>query len=169
MDAVSTKPRTRRSMRVATIFTGVAACTAGVTHVAHAQDIRPAPRVGPGSIRSVTSCAHRGIDHEWLHVSTVSNTTVLGEALTTWVSDCFGYFGTFLYPRGTGISGECGGNNSGYLWGSNGAGGTWGRQFFQGTGYARFHEPHLSSVSIFGWKGTDTCGQAPNWGKQVAG
>jgi hypothetical protein len=36
MDAASSKLRPRKSMRVATIFTGVAAVTVGVTQVANA-------------------------------------------------------------------------------------------------------------------------------------
>ena len=59
MKAVSTKPR--RSMRVATVFTGIAACTAGVTQVANAQDARPMGRAS-GSIREYTECGIHGVD-----------------------------------------------------------------------------------------------------------
>jgi hypothetical protein len=42
MDAAGSKSRTRKLMRVATTFTGVAACTAGMVQVANAQDFTQA-------------------------------------------------------------------------------------------------------------------------------
>lgn len=73
MDAAGGKSSTRKSMRVATIFTGVAACTAGMVQVANAQDVaqaavkhvgraaRPAGRIA-GSIRSAVACGYEGTD-----------------------------------------------------------------------------------------------------------
>ena len=88
MNEASSKSRSRRSMRVATIFTGVTACTFGAaTQVANAQDAahtavtHPATRAGfaipaggrsYGSIRMAYGCGAAGIDHQWLHVSTTS-------------------------------------------------------------------------------------------------
>ena len=129
MDAARTKSRPRRSMRVATIFTGVAAATVGMTQVANAQDaahpaakqaskhigrsIRPAGRYD-GSIRVVSGCHEHGTDKNWLHLSTGYYTT--GNTQTSW---CYGYKGAYESPPGVGVNRECGGNNHGYLAGTN--------------------------------------------------
>jgi hypothetical protein len=164
-------------MRVATIFTGVAACTAGLTHAANAQDIRPAipgvPAVPAGTIsgniKSVASCGSRGIDRTWLHVSTVSNFSVLAVPETRWMSDCFGNAGQYKWPRGTGIVAECGGNNYGFLSGATASENWWWTSFGPGTTYRTLNKAHLSYVFISRWAGTDTCKEAPNFDKEIAG
>jgi hypothetical protein len=70
MNAASSKSMPRRAMRVATIFTGVAACTVGVTQAAHAQGIGPGTAARPaashtGSIRISNLCAFNGRDKNW--------------------------------------------------------------------------------------------------------
>jgi hypothetical protein len=75
MDASSTKKKPRRTLRVATIFTGVAACTAGVTQAANAGTVS-------GNIKYVASCGSKGIDRTWLHVSAKSNFSELGVPVT---------------------------------------------------------------------------------------
>jgi hypothetical protein len=172
MDTTSSKPRRRKTMRVATIFTGVAATTAGVMQVAHAQDIRPAGtqdiRPGhaalpagrlSGSIRSAPTCGDRGIDKNWLHVST---TFYIGLSFD-YTSVCFGFRGTFQSPPDTGVRAECGGNNHGFLLGVNG-----GRSksflFGPGTTYHRLSWSHLYTVAINSWTGADACPRAPDFG-----
>jgi hypothetical protein len=107
-------------MRVATIFTGVAAATVGVTQVANAQDaahpaakqtskhigraMRPASAIF-GSIRSAAHCALSGTDKTWLHVSTI---TYFSDGYG-YTSLCFGFKGIFDSPLFTGIRAECGG------------------------------------------------------------
>lgn len=171
MDAVSAKKRPRRAMRVATIFTGVAACTIGVTQVANAQDMRPAVPAGTiqGNIKSVASCGSRGIDGTWLHVSTVSNFSVLAEPVTRWMSDCFGNSGWYQGPRGTGMVAQCGGNNYGNLSGATASGKWWSVAFGPGTTYRTLNKAHLSNVFISKWHGTDKCPEAPNFDKEIAG
>jgi hypothetical protein len=170
MDAASSKSRPRKMMRVATIFTGVAAATAGVTQVANAQEIRPAGahdiRPGhaarpagrvSGSIRYNEACGNQSIDKTWLHVST--NT---GSSILPYQSYCFGFKGTYVSPPGIGVNYECGGNNHGYLIGVNG-GRSKSFHFGPGTGYATLKWSHLYELWINSWTGTDTCGKPPNW------
>jgi hypothetical protein len=145
-------------MRVATVFTGVAAATVGVTQVANAA-IRPAGRYA-GSIREASNCGERGIDKAWLHVSTTS----YGDLVTLYVSDCFGFKGTWLSPPNTGINAECGGGNFGYLIGRYDKGGSWVANFGPATTYHKLSKSHLSTVAIDSWSGNDTCGKAPRWG-----
>jgi hypothetical protein len=173
MTAASSKSRPRKSMRVATIFTGVAAATIGMTQVAQAQEtahpaarptprnngrfVRPAERVS-GSIRQDSDCANRGIDKNWLHVST--NTSF---SENPYQSICFGFRGMSVSPPYIGINAECGGNNHGYLAGLAANGRSWFSSFGPGTTYRKLVEPHLNEVYIRSWTGTDACGKPPNW------
>jgi hypothetical protein len=172
MDAASSTSRPRRLMRVATIFTGVAAATAGVTQVANAQGIRPAGTQGIrpgnaarpdgaiyGSIRSALSCGHNGSHKTWLHVSTTSYFF----AAHYYRSICFGNKGDFESPPYTGIRAECGGNNHGSLLGTNG-GHSKIFAFGPGTTYHALGWSHLYTVAINSWTGNDTCPQIPNYG-----
>jgi hypothetical protein len=177
MNAGSRKPR--KSMRVATIFTGVAACTVGLTQVANAQDLthaaaKPASKqvrntLHPdniGSIRDASACGARGVDRTWLHVST---NFLLGESrggspnYTYVTSVCFGFKGAYSSPPGIGINAECGGNNHGWLGGVNGGESVF-AQFGAGTTYRNLYWSHLYAVDISGWNGNDTCPEAPNYG-----
>jgi hypothetical protein len=174
MDAASSKSRPRNSMRVATIFTGVAACTAGMTQVANAQEAaHPAARntsrhIGRdiadgrsyGSIRLSYACGAQGIDKPWLHVSTTSYNSY-GYIYT---SICFGYKGLWNSPPYTGIRAECGGNNHGLLVGVTAAGRKWSAGFGPGTTYRTLNEAHLDGVFINSWTGHDTCPIAPDYG-----
>lgn len=178
MNAGSSKPR--KTMRVATIFTGVAAATAGMTQVANAQevahhDVRPSSKhVGRtfrpaaaaltnGSIRDASVCGARGVDHTWLHVST---NFLLGQSrggspnYTYVTSVCFGFKGTYSSPPGIGINAECGGNNHGWLAGSKN-GHTASVLFGAGTTYRNLSWSHLWALHISGWTGNDTCPEAP--------
>jgi hypothetical protein len=91
MHTARSKSRPSKAMRVATIFTGVAACTVGMTPAAHAQGIRPETAARPashtGSIRISNLCAFNGRDKNWLHVSTTS----YNDEGYQYVSMCFGY------------------------------------------------------------------------------
>jgi len=154
MNAVSSKPK--RSMRVATIFTGIAACTAGMAYGGTAQaatthttvkhtskhiglTVKPAYR-SSGSIREVTSCG----SNTWLHVMSEDN----------YGSFCFGFRGTSIPTNETGMYAQCGGNNHGWL--SSYRGDRY-VTFGVGTTYRTLSWPHLSRVHISGWKGGDTC------------
>jgi len=175
MDAAGSKSRPRRSMRVATIFTGVAACTVGTaTQVAYAQDAghtaaRLTPRHGArtmdsrsyGSIRLAYECGVNGVDKTWLHVST---TIDIGPDVYEYTSICFGYFGLWNSPPYTGIRAECGGNNYGLLVGVTGAGRKWSAPYGPGTTYRTLNEAHLNAVFINSWAGGDKCPIAPDFG-----
>jgi hypothetical protein len=168
MDAASSKPRSRsrsrKSMRVATLFTGVAACTLGTaTQVAHAQDAAPTVPAGKsyGSIRYSQNCGNQGIDKTWLHVSTNNSSPYASQIPYT--SFCFGYKGLWGSPPGIGINYECGGNNHGLLVGVTAAGRKWSTGFGPGTTYRTLHEAHLDGVFINSWTGDDKCPKPPNW------
>jgi hypothetical protein len=170
MDAASSRPRSRRSMRVATIFTGVAACTFGAaTQVANAQEAIPhaaghaAQGIGRampdskvyGSIRYVPICGYRGSRRTWLHYETYQSYYLPD------YSWCFGYKGLSESPPGVGIYSECGGNNHGLLVGVNAAGDKWSTGFGPGTTYRKLNEAHLDAIFINSWTGNDKCGEAP--------
>ena len=157
-------------MRVATIFTGVAACTLGVAPVANAQDAAHVARAIPagrsyGSIRLAYGCGAQGIDKPWLHVSTTS----YNDYGYIYTSICFGYAGLWNSPPYTGMRAECGGNNHGLLVGTTAAGRKWSAGFGPGTGYRTLNEAHLTGVFVNSWTGTDKCPIAPDYGGGVAG
>ena len=180
MDALSGKSKSRRSMRVATIFTGIAAVTVGVTQAANAQDvahpaakptaehaggaIRPAGRFD-GSIEEYTSCAGYHVDPHWLHISTAS-LPFYGRGIIG--STCFGFKGIYSSPPGTGIYGECGGGNYGYIDGEN-KGKIVSLAFGPGTTYRHFTWSHYDDVLITKWAGSDTCGFATYTGEAASG
>jgi hypothetical protein len=155
MDAVSSK--SKRTMRVATVFTGIAACTAGMaaygttaqaaTHTTVKPTVKPAVRPAvrtpgrvSGSIREVTSCG----SNTWLHVMSEDN----------FGSFCFGFRGTSIPTNETGMYAQCGGNNYGWLSSLRGSRFV---TFGKGTTYRTLNWPHLSYVHISGWTGTDKC------------
>jgi len=154
MDAVSSKPK--RSIRVATLFTGIATCAAGMAYGGTAQAathttvehtpkltpraVKPAGRNVSGSIQEVSECGN----NTWLHVISAVN----GRAI------CFGFKGTTSASNETGAAAECGGNNFGWMDSLEGY------RFFsfrEGTTFHTLSWPHLSYVHISGWKGTDVC------------
>lgn len=172
MDALSGKSKSKRSMRVATIFTGVAAVTVGVTQAANAQDVaHPATKptakhaghaVRPdgrfdGSIGYFASCAASHVHPNWLHVST-GGLPFFGEGIVG--SACFGFAGIYSSPPGTGIFAERGGNNYGYINGEN-DGKIVSTAFGPGTTYRRFTWSHYDDVLITKWTGKDACPAAP--------
>lgn len=161
MDPSSGKSRPRKLMRAATIFTGVAACTAGAAQVANAQD-RPANAARPagainGSIRDASACGFKGSHPNWLHVST----TWYHSPGYTYTSVCFGFKGAYQSPPYTGIRTECGGNNHGFLQGANG-GHSVSFFFGPGTTYHGLYWSHLYDVGITSWTGNDGCPIAPD-------
>jgi hypothetical protein len=175
MVAVNGKSTSRKSMRVATIFTGAAALTVGVTQVANAQDIahsvgkgaskhiqrtvHPAGKVD-GSIRYYSDCGALGVHDEYMHYST---SVSYGGGVLIYTSYCFGYYGVYVSPPGAGIRRECGGNNHGYLYGYE-KGDEWSETFGPGTGYKNIFKTSLYGVVINSWTGADTCGEAPDYG-----
>jgi hypothetical protein len=156
-------------MRVATVFTGVAAATAGITQVANAQDaalaahkptsrliarnMRPAAESKFGSIKSSPGCAldhNPGIHPTWLHLDWYY---AQGEAS---YSECYGYKGQIFSPPGVGVTYECGGNNHGQIRGYS-KGKSWYFNFGPGTTYAHINKASLWAVSIWSWTGADKC------------
>jgi hypothetical protein len=152
MDAVSSKPK--RSMRVATIFTGIAACTMAMAYGGTAQaathtPVKNTPKgtgltnrpayATSGSIREVVSCG----SNTWLHVESEDN----------FGSFCFGFYGTSVPTNEVGMYAQCGGNNFGWLSSADRTPIAYGT----GTTYRTLKWPHLDHVHISGWTGDDTC------------
>jgi hypothetical protein len=157
----------RKTMRVATLFTGVAACTFAAGQVANAQ-VTAHPAAHPaghspknarrhlgaagntftaggakyGSIRESTQCGQHGKGYEWLHVISDDGAT----------SYCYGYYGDYSPTSEVGITFECGGNNYGVLTGAG-----WYDKYYQGDGYAPVDHSHLLQVYISGWGGSYGC------------
>lgn len=181
MKSAISRSRTKKSLRVATIFTGVAAVTVGVTQAANAQDVahaaaKPAPKhinnaVRPdgrinGTIQYYEDCADNHVDPTWLHVATALWIYTNSGSQYIQRSVCFGGDGIYSSPPGRGISGECGGNNSGWIDGYNN-GKSVSFNFKPGTKYAFFDWSHYDDVLITKWQGTDTCPRTPYWNSAV--
>jgi hypothetical protein len=151
MSAESTKSMPKKSMRVATVFTGVAVCTVAGAAAANAQDITHA-KVHPGyvreygSIREVTDCG----SNTWVHVVASNG----GDQDSEY---CYGYAGEIQSPPGHGAYYECGGENYGELIGYLSAGNTWYDDFGPGRTYATVGRGSLYVVEIFSWTGNDKC------------
>jgi hypothetical protein len=181
MKSGSTRSRTNKTLRVATIFTGAAALTAGFTHAANAQDIAHAhttpalkdnairPAGAHGNTKYYEDCAANHVDPTWLHVATqLVEPTNSGDIYID-RSVCFGGAGSYYSPPGLGIEGECGGNNYGQIIGYiNGL--YVSRAFGPGTKYAWFINQsdnyswsHYDDVVITKWAGTDTCPIDPSY------
>jgi hypothetical protein len=159
-------------MRVATIFTGVAAVTVGMTQAANAQEVaHPVgkPAVGHvggavlpdvrrlfGSIQYYDSCAAHGVHPTWLHVATFFSSSHADGPYEA--SVCYGFKGSLSSPPGMGMVGECGGNNYGFLLGityNDTSDKFW---FRPGTTWNNdFSWKSLDNVFISRWAGNETC------------
>jgi hypothetical protein len=145
----------RKAMRVATVFTGVAACTTVFAPAANAQAIAPAIRKASNGCAGVPT---------WFHLYPEFNANAV----------CYGYSGSagnrgnvaeiLLYSSLVG--GFCGGNNSGYFSGTSVSGRKHypNQAFFQGSKPYLFKGPkfpkseiYMSFLYIFGWMGKDKC------------
>jgi hypothetical protein len=156
-----------RAMRVATVFTGAAACAAAFTPVAHAATGHQAEPDGKGlALAQLQGMMHGARLDNNGHAASGSIREVNGCAGTpTWVhlakgaaGDCVGYKGTWSFSvdglTGTiSVSRICGGNNYGWYADANGSVG----YYHQGTTYVTLPVDNIRSIGIFGWKGTDTC------------
>jgi hypothetical protein len=114
------KAASGKTMRVATLFTGAAACAAAFAPAAHAATAKPDTEPA--------SCA---TTPRWVHVA-----NSISEV-------CFGFKGTSHFPGLVYITAECGGNNSGRLFGPQG---TW--NFGPGHTYTRPKYSIFSGITI---------------------
>jgi hypothetical protein len=163
-----------RAMRVATTFTGAAACAFAFAPTALAGTHQPAAQPGhqPRQVRvdnrmmpmitslsfslsggvylssaaSIKNANCRGTNQShWLHLGSVSGTT---KRVT-----CFGFKGTVTYLNPFKISQECGGNNKGWIKSNGGDKITYGT----GTTYRKIGTTFIKSVHISKWTGSDKC------------
>lgn len=161
------KPSSRRTasgktLRVATTFTGAAACavafapaaTAG-THPRTAQTGHRVLMMGPDTVVVKNHCPAGTSD--WLHLAYIGVGT--GDI-------CFGYSGSHYFGSDPfSIRSFCGGNNTGKIWGYNSQGREQSIPFGHGDTYAKVPGGNnflVTRVSLFGWGGTDHCGPPPN-------
>lgn len=131
-------------MRVATIFTGVAACTFPLAQAAHAQDAHANVRLRPDI--NIDNCS--GAKKNWVHVGYVVSDVKY--------SNCIGNRGGHSYDNGA-VTAFCGGNNSGHLfYHTANANVDW--HFGHGTTYRTWNpDVGTSYISISGYAGTDAC------------
>jgi hypothetical protein len=153
----------RRTMRVATTFTGAAACAAAFNPAAMAATGQPAARADhqqqlrnfavagntrlSGSIREA-ACSNS----HWLHIEGPHDS-----------GECFGGHGLLLLSPYPNMHAFCGGNNSGYIWGTDNLHSyTVYYHFGRGTTYYVLPKSEkwffISELGIAGWSGGDKCG-----------
>jgi hypothetical protein len=159
MGAASSKSRAKKSMRVATIFTGVAAFTTGMAQVADAQDTHAAVRPTSKNIGRAVHPAGRvdgSIEYAdcteysyptWFHYLAMSRTVF---------SYCFGDYGAWYSPPGVGLLSQCGGNNHGGLLGAKG-GANVSATYGPGTTWRKLDWSHFYLITINSWTGHDGC------------
>jgi hypothetical protein len=161
MGVASTKSRAKKSMRVATIFTGVATLTTGMAQAADAQGTHAAVRSKntgrvaqpdgkiTGSIEYVSDCGNYvNSNSTWFHYRTMS--------ATIFSPYCFGFRGAYLSPPGVGLRSQCGGNNHGDLVGAKG-GASVSATFGPGTTWRKLNWSHFYLITIDSWTGHDAC------------
>jgi hypothetical protein len=137
----------RKSMRVATIFTGVAAFVGPMAQVAHAQVTHPNDTMRPDSTH-ISTCG--GAKSHWVHMGFLNGPVAN--------SSCAGFAGRAGFR--VVLQGYCGGNNSGYLYGSK-PGVNISKHYGHGTTYALWgpgsNWGNLSAISIAKYSGPDKC------------
>jgi hypothetical protein len=150
------KAASRKTVRVATTFTGAAACAVTFAPTVAAGTGQPAA-AQPGHqhkvhrIQAITQANCRGTNQShWMHMGTETTVT------------CFGFRGaTHVRPNPFKITSFCGGNNSGFIYGTSAGGNAASIFFGHGTYYNQFQTPspplHASFVSIIGFGGNDKC------------
>jgi hypothetical protein len=173
MNSSTKKATKRRGRRVATVFTGAAACAtafaptamAATDHAARLTAPANSPHLWWGKTRS-GGCANVP---NWVHIQAmVSEDQTFQRTMR-----CFGYAGKLEVSSNHGWGGhmmtyyECGGNNSGVLIASYGAPGTYSanQSFGPGTGYRKewigqATDPiayAVNSMYIIKWTGNDAC------------
>jgi hypothetical protein len=154
------KRGTKKTMRVATTFTGAAACAFAFapTAMAGAQPgvahggRQPLPRgnnrnVRPDKITYDLSCP--GGTSNWVHLAYYSG----GDA-------CLGFTGYSALSPIPVIKGWCGGNNKGVLYGISKNGARRSHPFGHGHTYATIKSAPfaVTSVKMNGWSGNSKCG-----------
>jgi hypothetical protein len=152
------KPHTRKAgsgkrVRIATTFTGAAACAFAFAPAATAGTGQPAT-VGPGhqaGIRpdGVDMGCPPGTGH-WLHIA---ESTPDG-------GYCVGDRGAYALPSKIWVNEFCGGNNKGRFAGLNGNGSWVTVKFSPGNYYAWIKSGPIRAFSAYisSWHGTDACG-----------
>jgi hypothetical protein len=141
------KTASTKTMRVATVFTGAAACAVAFTPATGAQ----AATIQPTTTKGSCYAANRS---HWLHVVNTQSTYCVGGEGRVYIAGGFGYL--------TGVYSFCGGNNSGeFINSAQNAPSP--LPFYTGTYYNEYSRTHggpyyASQVSISRWHGTDTCG-----------
>jgi hypothetical protein len=147
------KAARRKTMRVATVFTGAAACMTGLGPAATAGTghyVRPMLHTGGNITRH--NCNRSTSYPTWLHMQ--------GSGIIS----CFGFTGTYNWDQILGNSityWMCGGNNVGWYSGIDRATGkVTTTHFHEGTNFVPLLGGsgwYINKVHISGWSGNDKC------------
>jgi len=149
----------RKAFRVATIFTGVAAATAGFAPTAIAGPVGP---VGPkisGRLDGTTVEACNNNTTQWVHM--------YYPKADHHGPECFGGVGTIPIRPGIRFAGLCAGNNYGSFYGVSALGSPVHRTFGSGSWLhmsSSYNHPIISKIVLKGHNHTiPTCPQTPIW------
>lgn len=150
------RPGIKKTMRVATTFTGAACAVVFNNPAALAGTAGPAAAAQPGiaanhrisgSIREAGCGSHS----HWMHVEGPEDSV-----------NCFGYRGILSLSPWPNMRAFCGGNNSGYIYGHDNLH-SWTVYNHFGHGTTFYHLPssvrwfYVSEVTNVGWSGNDKC------------
>jgi hypothetical protein len=149
----------KKTMRVATTFTGAAACAVAFNPAAMAATGHPGARPGDQLLRvangnrRLSGSIRQGActDSNWLHIRQPDNS-----------GTCFGFKGLLLLSPWPNMRAFCGGNNSGYIWGYDNLH-SYEVYYHFGHGTYYYNLPksekyfYVSEVGIAGWAGGDKC------------
>lgn len=131
----------KKSFRVATVFTGVAAVTGGFGPTALAATTHPTV-IHPATVENQICGANDGGISHWAHVYYPNDDHP---------AECF--HGAGKQPEKGTIYSICPGNNSVIFWGNGGIG----NHFPAGWGRTTIGDWALSAVQILGWSGSAKC------------
>lgn len=133
------KPGIRKTMRVATAFTGVAAGLTVGAQAAHAS-------TRYGNIKETPACGAFHSHPQWFHYAGNSG-----------ASYCYGFKGNALSPPGHGLKAECGGTNWGWASGHLQSGNHWSLTYGPGHTYRTTNLYSFYNIVISAWDGSSTC------------
>jgi hypothetical protein len=152
------KGTSRRTMRVATVFTGAAICAVADMPGALAA---PALHTG-GNITVVRGCV-AGVDPHWVHLYGEHWTGPSWDPYQVYSSLCLGYTGTYNPNYSFYAKNICGGNNVGFYSATEMGNGHGRATFHEGTTFATVPQSvgELSFLHISGWSGNDGCYTPP--------
>jgi hypothetical protein len=158
MNPSKEKGAARRTMRVATVFTGAAALAVGGAPMAMAA-AGPAPALHTGGQITVVRGCIPDVDPHWVHLYGEHSTGPSWSPFEIHSSLCFGYTGNYTPNYSFYAKYICGGNNVGWYSATIMGNGHARAKFHEGTTFAKVPQSvgELSVMHISGWSGSDGC------------